>query len=335
MKPCVCRGLLSTANFLFDPLGFVAPVVLKARCIHHSLCQQEIEWNEPMPERELRKWEMWFASLSQLQHVAIPRCLGLSSCGDMQRCQFHYFADVSITAYGVVCFLHSVDNKNNIVCSFIMSKSHLAPLDKVSVSSLELMAAVLAIKLEMMVKKELRLDLRPSIFWTDSSIVLLSVRNDRKRFPMFVSRRLALICKHTRVANWEHVPSDQNPADLLSRGATAEVLDKTKMWLNGPDFLSKEPAAWPKKFIDCDGEVPLEVSDRCKMVNTLSAVTDCTPTECLLNQYFKSLQIKDCYRMVQKVSSVLEEQNVQSLLKTPHNPLTVAELREAEVSWVK
>jgi len=152
MKPCMCRGLLSTANFLFDPLGFVAPVVLKARCIHHSLCQQEIEWNEPMPERELRKWEMWLASLSQLQHVAIPRCLGLSSCGDMQRCQFHYFADVSITAYGVVCFLHSVDNKNNIVCSFIMSKSHLAPLDEVSVSSLELMAAVLAIKLEMMVK---------------------------------------------------------------------------------------------------------------------------------------------------------------------------------------
>jgi len=145
MKPRTRRRLLSTANSMFGPLGFVASVVLEARCIYRSLCQQEIEWDEPMPERELRKWEMWLASLSQLQHVGISRCLGLSSYGGMQRCQLHYFADASITVYGVVCFLRSVDNENNVFCSFIMSKSHLATQDEVSVPRLELMAAVLAV----------------------------------------------------------------------------------------------------------------------------------------------------------------------------------------------
>ena len=53
MKPHTRRRLLSTAISLFDLLGFVAPVVLEARCIYCSLCQQEIEWDEPMPEREL------------------------------------------------------------------------------------------------------------------------------------------------------------------------------------------------------------------------------------------------------------------------------------------
>jgi len=53
-----------------------------------------------------------------------------------------------------------------------MSKSDLALQDEVSVPRLELMAAVLAVKLDMTVKKELKLDLLPSLFWTDSSMVL-------------------------------------------------------------------------------------------------------------------------------------------------------------------
>jgi len=110
------RGLLSTAISLFDLLGFVAPVVIEARCIYRSLCQQEIKWDEPMPEKELRNCEMWLSRLSQLQYVSISCCLGLSSYGDMQRCKLHYFADASITACGVVCFLHSVDNESGVVC---------------------------------------------------------------------------------------------------------------------------------------------------------------------------------------------------------------------------
>ena len=56
-----------------------------------------------------------------LQATRYPKllCLGLSSNGDTQWCQLHYFADASITAYGVVCFSRSVDNDNNIFCSFI------------------------------------------------------------------------------------------------------------------------------------------------------------------------------------------------------------------------
>jgi len=34
------------------------------------------------------------------------------------------------------------------------------------------MAAVMAVELERSVKKELNLDVRPSVFWTDSKVVL-------------------------------------------------------------------------------------------------------------------------------------------------------------------
>jgi len=137
------------------------------------------------------------------------------------------------------------------------------------------------------------------------------------------------------VSNWKHVPSEQNPPDLLSRGATAEVLGTTNTWFNGPDFLSKKPAAWPKKFLDCDEEVPPEFFDRCKTVNTISAVADCTPTECFLNQFSRLYRLKIATAWFRRFQVFLKNRMCNAHLKTPRNPLAVVELREAEVSWVK
>ncbi|XP_078486498.1 uncharacterized protein LOC144744976 [Ciona intestinalis] len=93
MKPRTRRGLLSTVNSLFDPLGFVTPVVLEARLIYRNLCQQELEWDEPIPKPELKRWEKWLSSLPQLRNVAIPRTFGQRAHTD--DVQLHYFADAS------------------------------------------------------------------------------------------------------------------------------------------------------------------------------------------------------------------------------------------------
>jgi len=45
-KPITCRGLLSVISSLFDSLGFVAPVVFKARILLQRLCKQQCGWDE-------------------------------------------------------------------------------------------------------------------------------------------------------------------------------------------------------------------------------------------------------------------------------------------------
>ena len=92
--------------------------------------------------------------------------------------------------------------------------------------------------------------MRPTIFWTDSAVVLQSIRNEENRFPLFVSRRLKFITKSTCTSNWRHVPSELNPADVLSRGCRSDKLMKTKSWLSGPEFLSESPDSWSCRFAE-------------------------------------------------------------------------------------
>jgi len=100
----------------------------------------------------------------------------------MQKCQLHIFADASTTGCGGVCYLRAVDRNGNVTCTLAMSQARLVPKGETSIPRLELIVAVMAVQLEGHVKRELNLDLRPSIFWTDSTVVLQSIRNERKRF---------------------------------------------------------------------------------------------------------------------------------------------------------
>ncbi|GFW48234.1 integrase catalytic domain-containing protein [Trichonephila clavipes] len=54
----------------------------------------------------------------------------------------------------------------------------------------------------------------------------------------FVQNRVAKIQELYPNQLWRHVPSDQNPADLVSRGVDHDKLLQQNLWLNGPTFLS-------------------------------------------------------------------------------------------------
>ena len=47
---------------------------------------------------------------------------------------------------------------------------------------------------------------------------------------------------------WKHVPTKINPADLVSRGTTVDVLASNDLWLNGFSFLQKPMKLEPVKL---------------------------------------------------------------------------------------
>ncbi|XP_052704714.1 uncharacterized protein LOC128180620 [Crassostrea angulata] len=63
--PYTRRGLLSTMNRIFDPMGFISPVTISGKILHRELVSPGCHWDEPLTEEHLRRWRIWIDSLIQ------------------------------------------------------------------------------------------------------------------------------------------------------------------------------------------------------------------------------------------------------------------------------
>ena len=241
-KPLTKRGLLSMLSSVYDPLGLASPFILGARWIVQDLCRNKLAWDEEISASHQDLWTQWVDSLTKMEAVRIPRC-ALPPSPVKQ--QLHHFSDASEKAYGVVSYLRSQDREGRTYSSIVMAKSRLAPLKTLTIPRLELQAATLATRQDALLRRELDIELEPSQFWTDSSIVLQYIANEERRFHTFVANRVAEIRSKTEVEQWRHVPTKDNPADDASRGVPAGDLGLSR-WQHGPPFLLDPPEAWPR-----------------------------------------------------------------------------------------
>ena len=60
----------------------------------------------------------------------------------------------------------------------------------------------------------------------------------------FVSNRVAGIQEWSDQVSWRHVPTEQNPADIVSRGSDVKDLENS-IWFEGPSFLLSDSSKWP------------------------------------------------------------------------------------------
>lgn len=243
-KPTTKRGILSTVSSLFDPLGFVAPVTLTAKSILQELCRKNVDWDEEIEESIAERWCEWLQNLPALTSVSVPRCYRPPNFRTVST-ELHHFSDASELGYGAVSYLRFVDTTGEIHCSIVVGKSRLAPIKTISIPRLELSAAVVAVRLNTMIREQLTLSIDKTTFWTDSTAVLQYIRNRNKRFKTYVANRLTAIHEGSNVAQWKHVGTKQNPADLASRGLVPTESDKLEIWQRGPEFLWMDEKHWP------------------------------------------------------------------------------------------
>lgn len=233
--PMTRRGILCTVASVYDPLGFVAPFILKGKQILQQLCQERFGWDEPLSDHLRMQWESWLQDLQNLSQVRIKRCL-LPENTNVKQYELHHFADASVTGYGQCSYLRTVTSNGDVNCALIMGKARVAPTKVTTVPRLELSAAVVAARTSVMLRNELEISDLKERFWTDSKVVIGYVNNDAKRFHVFVANRIQRIKSLTDPQQWHYVQSEHNPADHASRGLDVKQL-LTSNWLNGPDFL--------------------------------------------------------------------------------------------------
>ena len=154
-------------------------------------------------------------------------------------------ADSSERTFASVAFLRSVSETGAIFNSVVMSKTRIAPIGEKSMTLpwLELQAAVLALRLYNLIRKEIDVLIERVRFRTESRTVLQYINNENRRFKSLVANRVAEIHASSQPADWKHVPGVLNPADDGTRGLSIDELNsKNSRWLHGPEFLWQDEA---------------------------------------------------------------------------------------------
>ncbi|KAL7827082.1 hypothetical protein SRHO_G00328000 [Serrasalmus rhombeus] len=242
-KPLTRRGILSTVSSIYDPLGFLAPFVLKGKQILQALCKSGCGWDKVISDAMLNQWKTWLQDTEHLSGLRINRCMKPKGFGTVISAQLHHFCDASEVGYGTVSYIRFASDRN-VHVSFVVGKARVAPLKQMTIPRLELQAATLASRMDKMLRVELQMNLEPSVIWTESQSVLKDINNEQTRFSTFVTNRLTVIRDLTTKEQWRYVGSANNPADAASRGVRAVSL-MSKHWWSGPDFLRREETHWP------------------------------------------------------------------------------------------
>ena len=178
----------------------------------------------------------------------------------------------------------------------------------------------------------------------DSTSVLKYIRNTETRFRTYVANRLATIHSGSSASQWNYVPTEQNPADDVSRGLSGPAILESKCWLSGPEFLWHNDESWPEQptLTFADMESDEEIKRSCKS-NALQTNPAAPVLEGIMKRFSSWYKLKKCIAWVLRYKRILLEAcrsrskaKVSSdVNRKPPSPLNVQEMENAQKEVLK
>ena len=224
------RQIVSEAARVFDPLGFLLPLSVRAKFILQNIWKEQISWDSVVSESIFRDWTTYVKDLTTIGDYSFPRKIA-----DFREPILHIFSDASTKSYGSVAYF--VEDRN---VEFIIAKSRLVPLKSPpSLPQLELTAINVSARLCEFIHKtfEHELKIKEVVMWSDSTIALSWIKSLKSNKP-YVNQRVTNILDLCPDATFNHIPGDQNPSDLLTRGMSSKDFLQSKLWRCGPSWLT-------------------------------------------------------------------------------------------------
>lgn len=243
-KPLTKRNILSAIAQIFDPCGFLAPVIFWAKALLQLLWTLGLQWDELVPGDITEKWEKFCSQIPELNKIHIFCYLSLYDAVDVQ---LHGFSDGSEAGYGAAVYVRMLSADGNVSVSLLIAKSRVAPLKRISVPRLELCGAHLLTELlnysVNLISQQCRISSTKA--WCDSSVVLSWIHTPPYRLKVYIANRVAQIQDLTPAHMWSHISTNCNPADCASRSLLPSTLVTHDMWWYGPPWLRHTQEMWP------------------------------------------------------------------------------------------
>ncbi|XP_043862253.1 uncharacterized protein LOC122756499 [Drosophila santomea] len=307
------REVLSQIARLFDPAGWLAPFIIRSKMFMQEIWLQNLGWDDKLPTEMSQRWQSILEEYSDLNQIRVPRWIWYQPEVIIEH---HGFRDASQRAYGAAIYI-SVEMGQKILTRLLTAKTRVAPVKTVSLPRLELCSAVLLTEMVTAILPHMPSASSDIRCWTDSTIVLAWLRKPACNWTTFVANRVAKITQATPVDCWAHVRSEQNSADLSSRGVSLHELAENHLWWHGPEWLQGPRELWPAQS---DTLPVTELEQRAVKVHFVKA-----PSIDFLERFSK---LDKSLRVLVYVQRFLKRCRKGSFL--PNSRPTSEEIREAE-----
>lgn len=238
------RKILSVVAGIYDPLGLTGPIIFLCKHFVQQLWQANLSWDDELPDSLSSRWADIYNQLQFVSHINIQRCIKRND-SIVKTFQIHGFADASTKGYACCIYIRVTYDNSDISCHLLCSKSRVAPLKQISLPRLELCACLLLARLYDKVIHSLNKQIDATHLYSDSTIALHWIHGQSNNWKTFVANRVSEIQQLTNNTRWFHVRSDDNPADILSRGCSPSDLLEMQKWWHGPHWLIQNTAKWP------------------------------------------------------------------------------------------
>ena len=124
------RNILSIIASVFDPIGYLQPLVIMFKILFQEICKLNIKWDDNIGVLAY-KWNEIVKSLASSEIICFKRCYYLHDIRDpVEKYYLHGFSDASNSASAAVVCIKAVTKYENISVTFVTSKSRIVPLNK-------------------------------------------------------------------------------------------------------------------------------------------------------------------------------------------------------------
>lgn len=174
------RVVLSELAQLFDPLGFLSPVLILGKIFMQKLWLLKQEWDEELPPSYSLQWQKYRNQLSLVHECSLTRSV-LPIDSETETLELHWFSDASCRVYGAAIYARAVDKNGCITVNLVTAKSKVSPVRAVSLPRLELEGAKLLAQLMAKIKACVPFPVHRTNYFTDSTIVLNWISSQASR----------------------------------------------------------------------------------------------------------------------------------------------------------
>jgi hypothetical protein len=244
------RTIASVVSRIFDPIGYLDLLTVRARVVLQELWAFRlllgVDWDTDLTQIQdedlknlLKTWHKVLEDLKRVNEVIFPRPVRKSK---PIRIELHMFCDGSGVALGAVGY-QVFDYGTHRESSVIMSKKKCNSLRKRSIPQVELLSAVILSRMFNTLNGLIQFD--EVFYWSDSLCTLYWIKKEGHRYGVFVMNRITEINDLTDSQYWRHVPTEDNPADKITRGMSLNRFLIDIVWQQGPTWLLKVQDQWP------------------------------------------------------------------------------------------